>query len=709
MATQKKRLEQMEKMVDDLQTTVGSVAGKVEGLEGSMASVESTLASILAQLRNLTKTRGPEITGEKTTPPPGGGGLQEPSFPRMDLPIFDGTDPIAWLAQSEQYFLVHRTPLSDRVQLALIAMSGRAIFWAQWVLRRSASIEWSQFSQELIERFGDSSAINAYEAMHITRQTGSLEEYLALFEERIAQLPELPPAQYLGMFLGGLHSSVRDRITESDSVNVFTAIRAARRISRSSRGSSQPPQSSFPSTAPLRSTASFRGGAPVIGSTPATSFRGGNSAVSGGFRNSTPTPNASGQSANNSSTASSGIRGNRKSRHLTEDQIKEYLAQGKCFRCSQPYGPLHKCPSQFLNVILLGDGDPPEDSAKLDLEDHTLEEFPSLEPELQHLQLSKLSSKGFDGPRTLELFSAVGGFKLLTMIDSGASHCFISETVASSLQLPVEPTSTQTVVLSDGSRVHITGVCKAVPLKLDSQLFLVTCFVFPLSSVDVILGVSWLATLGDVTANWSNLTMEFYYQGTRVCLRGDPSLTRRACTKNGILTFNVGRSDFPHVTSAPAGLTPQRAGDHRIVPKEGTSPVSVRPYRYNHSQKDEMEKLAGEMLEAGIIQPSNSPYPSPVLLQTRSMRQISPNTGGPSREPTIDRKGSSVDQVLIQWQGLPDDESTWRDVADVRGQFPDFSLEDKAASSTGAVDRDAQRGVTAAQAAVGLGLLALVN
>ncbi|XP_057766739.1 uncharacterized protein LOC130987132 [Salvia miltiorrhiza] len=649
MATQKERLEQMEQMVDDLQTTVDSVAGKVEGLEGSMVSVENTLASILVQLQNLTKDRGPEITGEKTPPPLGGGGLQGPSFPRMDIPMFDGTDPIAWLAQSEQYFLVHRTPPSDRVQLALIAMSGRAMFWAQWVLRRSASIEWSQFSQELIERFGDSSAINAYEAMHITRQTGPLEEYLALFEERIAQLPELPPAQYLGMFLGGLHSSIRDRITESDSVNVFTAIRAARRISRSSRGSSQPTRSSFPSTAPLRSTASFRGGAPVIGSTPATSFRGGNSAVSGGFRNSTPTPNASGQSANNSFRASSGYRGNRKSRHLTEDQIKEYLAQGKCFRCSQPYGPLHKCPSQSLNVILLGDGDPPEDSTELDLEDHAPEEFPSLEPELQHLQLSKLSSNGFDGPRTLKLFSAVDGLKLLTMIDSGASHCFISETVAASLQLPVEPTSTQTVVLGDGSRVHITGVCKAVPLKLDSHLFLITCFVFPLSSVDVILGVSWLATLGDVTANWSNLTMEFYYQGTRVCLRGDPSLTRRACTKtefssltsvdqawvlwvlegeSGLSQFGKSESlnsqqqhdieillsDFPRVTSAPAGLPPQRASDHRIVLKEGTSPVSVRPYRYNHSQKDEMEKLIGEMLEAGIIQPSNSPYSSPVLL-----------------------------------------------------------------------------------------------
>lgn len=243
----------------------------------------------------------------------------------MDLPMFDGTDPIAWLAQ---YFLVHRTPTSDRVQLALIAMSGAgnvlgAMGFAPFCLH---SVESVLFSQELIERFDDSSAINAYGAMHITCQTGTLEDYLALFEERIAQLPELPPEQYLGMFLGGLNSSIRDRITESDTVNVFTAIRAARRIVRSTRDSSHPPRSFLPSNN-QRSTASFRGGQ-AIGSAPPASFRGGQSAASGGFRNFSPVSNASGQSSNSSPTAFSGNRGNRKARHLTEDQVKEYIAQG---------------------------------------------------------------------------------------------------------------------------------------------------------------------------------------------------------------------------------------------------------------------------------------------------------------------------------------------------------------------------------------------
>lgn len=53
---------------------------------------------------------------------------------------------------------------------------------------------------------------------------------------------------------------------------------------------------------------------------------------------------------------------------------------------------------------------------------------------------------------------------------------------------------------------------------------------------------------------------------------------------------------------------------------------------------------------------------------------------------TIEREGQQVDQVLIRWTGLADDEATWMDCAYVRGQFLYFSLEDKVVSAGGAVD-----------------------
>lgn len=62
------------------------------------------------------------------------------------------------------------------------------------------------------------------------------------------------------------------------------------------------------------------------------------------------------------------------------------------------------------------------------------------------------------------------------------------------------------------------------------------------------------------------------------------------------------------------GLPPERRHDHAIELKLGEGPVNDRPYRYPQFQKDEIERLVEEMLMAGIIQSSTSPFSSPILL-----------------------------------------------------------------------------------------------
>lgn len=70
---------------------------------------------------------------------------------------------------------------------------------------------------------------------------------------------------------------------------------------------------------------------------------------------------------------------------------------------------------------------------------------------------------------------------------------------------------------------------------------------------------------------------------------------------------------YNQVFEVPTGLPPFRGHEHSII-MEGIDPVSVRPYRYPQSQKMEIERLIEEMLTAGIIKPSTSPFSSPVLL-----------------------------------------------------------------------------------------------
>jgi hypothetical protein len=68
------------------------------------------------------------------------------------------------------------------------------------------------------------------------------------------------------------------------------------------------------------------------------------------------------------------------------------------------------------------------------------------------------------------------------------------------------------------------------------------------------------------------------------------------------------------VLEEPTALPPARDFDHRMVLKEGAGPVNVRPYRYAHFQKNEIERQVSEMLKSGLIRPSNSPFSSPILL-----------------------------------------------------------------------------------------------
>ncbi|XP_042057010.1 heat shock 70 kDa protein 15-like [Salvia splendens] len=148
----------------------------------------------------------------------------------MDLPTFDGSDALAWLASVDQYFLVHKTPAEKQVELALAALSGPAMSWIQLLLRCNPDLTWDQFTHELLVRFGSDPALDGHEALPTPSQEGSLDDYVAEFEECLAQLPELAEKQYLGLFLGGLKPHIRMQIRDPTITTYTDALQMAKHI-----------------------------------------------------------------------------------------------------------------------------------------------------------------------------------------------------------------------------------------------------------------------------------------------------------------------------------------------------------------------------------------------------------------------------------------------------------------------------------------------
>ena len=162
--------------------------------------------------------------------------------------------------------------------------------------------------------------------------------------------------------------------------------------------------------------------------------------------------------------------------------------EGRCFHCDGAYSPGHRCPEKNLRVIICAEeeGDLSEENGHDENEERGYPE----------MDLSIFSAGGLTQPHTMKLQGTVKGRTALVLIDSGASHNFISTELVSHLGLNIEATPTYTVRLGDGHKKSASSCCPEVEVQLGTYGIREKFFVFELGGVDMILGVAGLATLG---------------------------------------------------------------------------------------------------------------------------------------------------------------------------------------------------------------------
>ena len=266
--------------------------------------------------------------------------------------------------------------------------------------------------------------------------------------------------------------------------------------------------------------------------------------------------------------------------------------------------------------------------------------------------------------RLLILRGSISGAPARFLVDSGSTGNFVSAAFLAQHGFQPTPTDAKDVILADGTLHRSDTSLDSVKVRLGAYRGKVSLRALPLGSdYDVVLGKPWLADLNP-QIDWRQNTVQFVHKGQRIMLRptleDDEGLQfplllnaaqlKRAARKlakhgDGIMHLALVREADPvqqqgsaaagaqvsaaagahdallqpllqkysSVFDTPQGLPPQRAVDHKIELVDGAKPPDQSARRFSPRELDELKRQIADLVEAGFIRPSQSPYGAPVL------------------------------------------------------------------------------------------------
>lgn len=132
-----------------------------------------------------------------------------------------------------------------------------------------------------------------------------------------------------------------------------------------------------------------------------------------------------------------------------------------CYNCDELYSVGHQCKKLFWLEL----ADPDDENA-----DHK---------DVQEPEISLHPITGQKSARTMQLLALMKGQALLSLVDSGSTHNFISYTTALHLGMKVQPGTSANVSVANGEKVHSKRIFPAVSFFIDNHTFKADFFVIP--------------------------------------------------------------------------------------------------------------------------------------------------------------------------------------------------------------------------------------
>ncbi|KAL4384325.1 hypothetical protein GQ457_15G019630 [Hibiscus cannabinus] len=562
---------------------------------------------------------------------------------RLLCPKFDGMDFNSWLSKLEQYFEAESVPEGARVRVVMLHLEGKSLQWHQFLAKSYGNLNqmgWSEYLKQMRERFAPGGFEDPFSDLVALRQMEYVEKYYEDFIQLLNQV-QLPDEYVLSMFKNHLRREISPYVKLLQPKSLIEAFHLAKHVECMwfpNQKKVTMPQSRAPAPSVLsilvRAPSTFSNFSKTA---PNASYNGGQS----GSITTTPgnlSPN------NSRAVTPRGQRGNGKT--ISPAEIEERRRKGLCFWCAAKYTPGHKCVrTQLFQIMVEGTEDEGEVEEFVDCEEVIeLNSHENLKGETPVLSLQAMW--GADCWETMKIQVKVGGVCCIALLDSGSTHNFISLKMVKRDGLRMNQKGQLRVTVADGNSMRTLGECRQVVWETQGKTFVTDFFVLPLKNCDVVLGVQLLSELGAVKWDFSALKMEFMHGDKEVVLKGcqpesmrwaEPGLCEKTLrgsynsfnvtlmylnahlevkANEGSMSGEIGRllQSYSEVFEEPKGLPPDRGQEHRITLMNDKSVVKVKPYKYPFAQKEEIEKMIKEMLDAGIIRDSNSAFSSPIVM-----------------------------------------------------------------------------------------------
>lgn len=143
-------------------------------------------------------------------------------------------------------------------------------------------------------------------------------------------------------------------------------------------------------------------------------------------------------------------------RHLPCQELLERRKKGLCFKCGGPFHGCHQCPDKQLRLMIIDDEEEDEGEANI-MVDGEVDELEVVGECSVMGILSLLDGKC--QPQTMKVQGVVKGVPILLLVDSGATHNFISRKLVAVMGWPTENTTPMLIKLGDGHKAVSQGQC----------------------------------------------------------------------------------------------------------------------------------------------------------------------------------------------------------------------------------------------------------